>query len=618
MLNINRKQAKADIEELRRKIDYHNYRYYTLDAPEVADSDYDELVRRLLKLEADYPELITPESPTQRVGATPDNAFTPVHHRARMLSLGNAFSLADLEDFLKRVSRELSGEKIEFVCELKMDGLAVSLTYDEGRFVRGATRGDGEYGEDITVNLKTIRSLPLKLNKPEISPLFEVRGEAYLAKAQFNKINEERQLEEKPLFANPRNAAAGSLRQLDPKVTDRRALRIYLFALGYIAGRSFKTHWEILEFLRGAGFPVNPNIRRVGSMDEAYRYCLDWQKRRDELPYEIDGIVIKVNNLAQQERLGATSKAPRWSIAYKFPAEQSTTVIKDIIVSVGRTGALTPTAVLEPVRLAGSRISMATLHNEDEIKRKDIRVGDRVIIQKAGDVIPEVVAPVVSKRDGSEKLFTMPKKCPVCGGKAERLPGEAVRRCVNIACPAQIFAGIVHFGSRAAMDIEGLGPSVVKYLLNAGAIKDFSDLYYLRFDEIKKAVSHFQNTAANNLLSAIEISKNRPLSRLLFALGIRHVGKRTAEILADHWRSVDDLAAASYEELAEIMEVGPVIAESVIAFFKENNNRRVIKRLAAAGVNMAVTKATSSPKIFTGKSFVLTGKLTTLTRHNAE
>ncbi len=618
MLNINYREAKAEIEQLRRTIDHHNHRYYTLDAPEVSDSEYDELVRRLLKLEADYPDLVTAESPTQRVGATPDNAFVSVRHRTRMLSLSNAFSLEDLENFLKRVSRELSGEKIEFVCELKMDGLAVSLTYEKGRFVRGATRGDGKTGEDITANLKTIRSLPLKLNISDVPPVFEVRGEVFLSKDQFLRINKERAAAEKSLFANPRNAAAGSLRQLDPKVTDRRRLQIYLFALGYIEGRSFKTHGDILEFLRGVGFPVNAKIRKVGSMDEAYRYCLDWQKQRDELPYEIDGIVIKVNDLDQQRRLGATAKAPRWSIAYKFPAEQRTTLVKDIVVSVGRTGALTPTAVLEPVRLSGSLISMATLHNEDEIQRKDIRIGDTVIVQKAGDVIPEVVAPVASKRDGSEKLFIMPKVCPVCGGKVERLKGEAIARCINIACPAQIFAGIVHFGSRGAMDIEGLGPSTVKSLLEAEAIKDISDLYYLKFADIKEKVPHFQDKAAGNLLSAIEASKKRPLSRLIFALGIRHVGARTAEVLADRFLSVKGLAAASYDELADIMEVGPVIAQSVISFFSEDNNQRIISRLRLAGLEMTAKKEQREASKFNGKSFVLTGKLTTLTRHQAE
>jgi len=617
VLNINYQKAKVEIERLRKKIDYHNYRYYTLDAPEVVDSEYDELVRRLLELEKQYPDLITPESPTQRVGATPDNAFTAVRHRVRMLSLGNAFSLEDLEDFLNRVSKELSGEKVEFVCELKMDGLAVSLTYDRGRFIQGATRGDGETGEDITANLKTIRVLPLKLSSSALPPLFEVRGEAYLAKARFHKLNETRLREEKPPFANPRNAAAGSLRQLDPKVTDSRGLSIYLFALGYIEGRRFKTHWEILEFLRSAGFPVNPNIRRVGSLDEAYRYCLDWQERRDELPYEIDGIVIKVNNLDQQRRLGATAKAPRWSIAYKFPAEQRTTLVKDIVISVGRTGALTPTAVLEPVRLAGSLISMATLHNEDEIKRKDIRIGDTVIVQKAGDVIPEVVAPVVSKRDGSEKLFTMPTVCPVCDGKVERLKGEAVARCVNITCPAQILAGIVHFGSRRAMDIEGLGPSTVKYLLESGAIKDVSDIYYLNFDDVKAKIPHFQDKAAANLISAIEKSKKRPLSKLVFALGIRHVGERTAEVLVDHYKSMNNLAGATYDELAELMEIGPVIAQSIIAFFSEENNQRIITRLFTAGVEMSAREEKSELKIFSGKTFVLTGKLTTLTRDRA-
>lgn len=568
-------------------------------------------------METKFPEIVTPDSPTQRIGAPPSEAFAPVKHRNRMLSLSNAFSIDDLEAFLNRVSRELSGEKINFVCELKLDGVAVSLTYENGRYVKGATRGDGEVGEDITANLRTVRSIPLNLRGKNMSPLMEVRGEAFLSKDQFHDLNREREDEGLPLFANPRNAAAGSLRQLDPKITADRQLKIYLFAVGYAEDRSFKTQWETLEFLRNAGFPVNPNVRLVETMEAAYRYCLEWQEKRDSLPYEIDGVVIKVNNLEQQARLGETSKAPRSAIAYKFPAEQRTTIIKDIALNVGRTGALTPTAVLEPVRVAGSTISLATLHNEDEIRRKDIRIGDTVIIQKAGDVIPEVVAPVVSKRTGTEIKFKMPNKCPVCGAAVERIGGEVVARCTNIACPAQTFERIIHFGSRAAMDIEGFGPSVIAYLLNNNVVKDVSDVYYLTIDQLKENVPHFQEKAARNLHQAIQRSKQRPISRVLFALGIRHVGSHLADVLAERFGSVESISKASYDDLIAIDEVGPKIAESVVNFFAEEKNRKVIKRLQDAGVRLKEA-VRAGKELLKGKSFVLTGALERFTRREAE
>lgn len=603
--------------ELRDLINHHNYRYYVLYSPEISDSEYDELMRELIEVEESFPEIITPDSPTQRVGAAPSQAFASIRHKGKMLSLANAFSLDDLESFLKRVSRELAGEKIDFICELKMDGVAVSLTYEKGYLTKGATRGDGEVGEDITGNLKTIRSLPLKMRGVSPPPILEARGEAYLSREIFAGINKDRANQEKPLFANPRNAAAGSLRQLDPGVTARRRLKIYLFAVGYVEGRSFGTHSETLDFLRQSGFPVNPHIRLADSIDAAYRYCQEWQEKRGSLPYEIDGVVIKVNNIDQQSRLGETSKAPRWSVAYKFPAEQRTTVVKNITVSVGRTGALTPTAVLEPVRVAGSTISMATLHNEDEIRRKDIRIGDTIVIQKAGDVIPEVVAPVVSKRDGSEIQFKMPANCPVCGAMVERLEGEAVARCTNIACPAQTFERIIHFGSRGAMDIEGFGPSVAASLLEKKAIADVSGIYYLSAERLKERVPHFQEKAADNLYQAIQRSKERPLSRLIFALGIRHVGSHLADVLADYFGSIDCLSAATYDELVSIDEVGPRIAESAVNFFAEARNRQVIENLRRADVNMKSEKAAESG-VLQGKSFVLTGTLPNLTRSVAE
>lgn len=611
------KAVQKRIAELREVINYHNYRYYVLDSPEISDAEYDELMQELIALEEKHPQFISPESPTQRIGAAPAEGFPPIKHPSKMLSLANAFSFADLEAFLKRVSKELEGEKLEFVCELKMDGVAVSLTYENGRYVKGATRGDGETGEDITGNLKTIRSLPLILRIAKAPSFMEVRGEAYLSKGQFKAINKERSEEGLPLFANPRNAAAGSLRQLDPKITAERNLKIFLFSVGYVEGREFSTQWESLEYLKQAGFPVNPHIKLVDSIEAAYRYSQEWQEKRDGLPYEIDGTVIKVNSLLQQDRLGATTKSPRWSIAYKFPAEQRTTVVKDIAINVGRTGALTPTAVLEPVRVSGSTISMATLHNEDEIRRKDIRIGDTVVIQKAGDVIPEVVAPVISKRSGDEKIFVMPKNCPVCGASVERIGGEVVARCTNIACPAQTFERLLHFGSRGAMDIEGFGPSVILQLLEKRLIADVADIYFLTREQLLEGVSHFADKAADNLCQAIERSRERPLSRLIFALGIRHVGSHMADVLAENFPSLEALAKAKYEDLEAIPEVGPKIAESVVAFFAEKRNEWVLEKMKKAGVRFKEElKAAEIP--LRGLSFVLTGTLKSLTRVQAE
>ncbi len=611
-------QIRKKIEQLRKQINYHNYRYYVLDSPEISDSEFDQLMAELQALEEKYPELITPESPTQRVGGTPAEQFTPVRHRTKMLSLANAFSLAELDSFFSRIERELKGGKIELVCELKMDGVAVSLEYEKGLYVRGATRGDGEVGEDITANIKTIRSLPLVLQSQDPPDYLEVRGEAYLSKESFKQINREREIENKPLFANPRNAAAGSLRQLDPQITASRDLDIYLFALGEVEGKSFASQWGVLEFMRSVGFPVNPHIRLVSSIKEAYQFCQTWQQKREDLPYEIDGVVIKVNDLKQQEILSETSKAPRWAVAYKFPAEQRTTKLKDIIVSIGRTGAATPTAILEPVRIAGSTVGRATLHNEDEIHRKDIRIGDTVIVQKAGDVIPEVVASVISKRTGKEKIFQMPRVCPVCTATIRRLPGEAVAYCTNLSCPAQVFERLLHFGSRAAMDIDGFGPSVIKSFLKSGTVRDPADIYFLSQEEIKKLVPHFQDKAAANLYQAIARSKNRPLSRLLFALGIRFVGSHTAEVLAQKFLSMDKLSQASEEDLTSISEIGPVTAKSLVTFFSQPENLSLIDKLKEAGVTMTEVSTKPSEGELSGVTFVLTGTLKSMSRKIAE
>lgn len=605
------------LKELRNLINYHDYRYYVLDSPEISDAEYDELMKELISIEEAHPELVTPDSPTQRVGAPPAEGFLPVRHRSRMLSLADAFSFDELSAFFERVGRVLPGEEVDYVCELKIDGTAISLNYEDGLLTRGATRGDGETGEDITSNIKTIRSIPLRLQLEEPPAFMEVRGEAYFSKEQFEEINKERSKEGLSLFANPRNAAAGSLRQLDPSITARRELDSIFYSLGYVSGISFGTHWEVLQFLKKAGFKISKYAERAGDSQEVFDFCSRWQERRDTLPYEIDGGVIKVDSLDQQARLGATSKSPRWAIAYKFPAEQRTTKVVDITVNVGRTGAVTPVAILEPVRVAGSTVSRATLHNEDEMRRKDVRIGDTVIVQKAGDVIPEVVAPVTSKRTGAERVYRMPKKCPVCGADVVRPPDEAVARCTGIACPAQIFERILHWASRGAMDIDGLGPAVVSQLLEKGMIEDVADLYYLTKEDLLE-IEHFADKAAENLLNAIEVSRNRPLSKLLFGLGVRHVGSHVASVLAKHYPSMENLKGASYDDLVMTKEVGPRIAESVVAFFKQNRNLRVLDKLKQAGARMKEAHKAEVPQKLARLTFVLTGTLTRFTREQAK
>ncbi|MGE5588778.1 MAG: NAD-dependent DNA ligase LigA [Clostridia bacterium] len=610
------------IRKLRDEIEFHNHRYYVLDDPVISDSEYDALMRELVELEAQYPELVTPDSPTQRVGAAPAEAFAAVVHRAPMMSLANVYSVEEIRAFDARVRRALGGEPVEYVAELKIDGLAVSLTYEDGRFVRGATRGDGTTGEDVTHNLRTIRSIPmrLRLDRP-IS--IDVRGEVYMIRREFHRLNEKRRAAGEQLFANPRNAAAGSLRQLDPKVTAARPLDIFVYGIGYVSGAGSaapETHLEALGLLREAGFRTNPNTRLCRTVDEVVDYCAYWGERRDTLDYEIDGVVVKVNSLAQQERLGATARSPRWAVAYKFPARQAMTMVRDIIVQVGRTGTLTPVAVLDPVELAGSTVSRATLHNEDIIKAKDIRVGDTVVVEKGGDVIPEVVKVVADRRTGAEREFRMPEKCPECGADVVRLEGEAASRCVGgMGCPAQVRETILHFASRDAMDIEGMGPSLVAQLLESGLVKTVADIYDLKLDDIAR-LERMGKKSAENLLRAIEGSKDRPLHRLVFALGIRHVGERSARDLAERFGTMDRLAAATYEELTGVPDVGPKVAESVLSFFREPRNREILRRLAEAGVNMKETEKAVTPREspLAGKTVVLTGTLERFTRKEAE
>jgi DNA ligase (NAD+) len=619
--DVNKKEAEKIIGDLRDEINKHNYYYYIKDAPVITDSEYDSLFRKLQNLEEKFPGLIIDSSPTQRVGAPVEGGFKTVEHGEKMLSLQDVFDYGELEDFLKRIEKDLGKpvEEIDFVCELKIDGSAVSLLYENGKFVRGATRGDGLTGEDITSNLKTINSIPLSLmdSGRGIPDRLEVRGEVYLGKKEFLRINREREEEGQPVFANPRNAAAGSLRQIDPSMTAKRRLNIFIYGAVAESAADIEGHYKLLEYLKGLGLRVNPNIRLVRGVDRIKEYIESWKDERKKLSYETDGIVIKVNDFGFQQKLGQTSRNPRWAAAYKYPPEQAVTRVLDIEVSVGRTGALTPVAVLEPVKVAGSTISHATLHNEDEVKRKDVRIGDRVIIHKAGDVIPEIVKAVPEERDGSEKEFKMPLKCPVCGSRVVRLEGEAAHRCTSIACPAQQFERIVHFVSKSGMDIDGLGPSIVEKLIEEGLIKDVADIYYLGYDDII-SLENFREKSTNNLLGAIEESKKRPLSRLLFALGIRFVGSHTADIISERFKDLDSLMDAGFDDIQAVKEVGPRIAESIVDFFREEQNRKVIEKLRKAGLNFGAGKKDVKKKAgFDGKTFVLTGKLDGYTREEA-
>lgn len=617
---MDEQQAKERIDQLRELINYHNHRYYVLDSPEISDAEYDELMRELQRLEQEFPHLITPDSPTQRVGAAPIEAFGVVEHKVPMLSLGKAFSRDELLAWHKRVSGMLGVQSFEMVGELKMDGLAVALIYEDGRFVTGATRGDGYRGEDITQNLRTIKSIPLSIPK-DAPRRFEVRGEVFLSKNGFKKLNEERARAGQPLFANPRNAAAGSVRQLDPRITAQRPLDIYIYGLGWAeGGKELATHWDTLKYLQSLGFKVNPRNELLQDLQQAESYYQRWVQEREHLPYEADGIVFKVNRFDFQQRLGEVGGEPRWAIAYKFPATQANTRLLDIGISVGRTGTLNPYAILEPVNVGGVIVKRAALHNEDDIRRKDIRIGDTVIVQRAGDVIPEVVAPVTSLRTGKEKVFVMPSKCPVCGAEVIKPEGEAMSRCTNVACPAQVHELVKHFVSRGAMDIEGIGEKLAEALLKSGLIKDAADIYALKDkkDELVK-LERMGEKSASKILKAIEESKNRPLSRVIFALGIRHVGSETAEILAKNLGSIDKLAQATKEELMAIPTIGPKIADSITAFFRQDSNRRVIEKLRKAGVRMAEeTPEKPSELPLAGMEFVITGKLDSFTRSEAE
>ena len=607
---------KKRVEKLREEIEYHNYRYYILDQPEISDAQYDRLMRQLEKLEKDYPELRSPNSPTQRVGASPLEEFEIVRHTIPMLSLANAFDETEARDFDKRVKKFLgTSEEVEYVTEPKFDGLAIELVYERGQFVVGSTRGDGVNGENITQNLRTIKTIPLQLIRKEIPvpDRLEVRGEAIMQLKKFKELNRKREEIGEPPFANPRNAAAGSVRQLDPKITAERPLETYLYGLGEVRGWTFKTQWEVLKTLPKWGLRTNPHVRKCKGIEEVLDYYHEMNEKRETLPYEIDGTVIKVNRFDLQVRLGEIARSPRWALAFKFQPKQETTKILDIVVQVGRTGALTPVAVMEPVKVGGVEVSRATLHNQDEIDKKDVRVGDTVVIQRAGDVIPEVVEVIPSKRKGTEKKFKMPSKCPVCG--AEVVKEEAIHRCIGLDCPAQLKGRIRHFASKRAMDIEGLGVKLIDQLVDKGLVKDVADIYYIKKEQLIE-LERMADKSAQNIIDAIEKSKTKPLSKFLYALGIRHVGETTAEDLARHFPWLDDFFDLSEEDLMEVDGIGPEVAASVYQFFRDKKNRESIALLKKAGVKVIEPKAKEKGKL-AGKTFLFTGALKTLERDEA-
>jgi len=612
-----------EVEELREKIRYHNYLYYVLNAPEISDAEYDRLFKRLLELEEKYPELITPDSPTQRVGAEPQKEFRQVRHRQPMLSLDDCFGGDELKDFDARIKRLLGDvDHIEYTVEPKIDGLAVELVYEKGRLTVASTRGDGYVGEDVTPNIKTILSVPLVLRQKKgglpVPELLEVRGEVYMEKEAFKRLNREREEKGLPLFANPRNAAAGSVRQLDPKITARRPLNIFCYGIGEISNLyKIKTQYELMLQLQEWGLRINrPYIRLCSSVEEVISYCAYLEEIREEFPYEIDGAVVKVNSLELQMRLGTKARSPRWAVAYKFSPVQETTKILDIEVQVGRTGVLTPVACLEPVEVGGVVVKRATLHNQEEIEKKDIRIGDTVVVQRAGDVIPEVVMPIKSKRTGDERVFKMPDHCPVCGTEVIQKKGEVAVRCPNRNCPAQIRAALRHFVSKGAMDIEGIGERIIDQMIEKGLVKEEPDLYYLSLEDLKK-LEGIQDKSAANIINAIEKSKKTTLARFIYALGIRHVGEHTAQLLAEYFGSLDSLRKASLEDLLLIKGIGEETARSVKAFFEDEKNLRNVERLLKAGITFEEIRPEIGSPIM-GKTFVFTGALKSMTRSEAK
>jgi DNA ligase (NAD+) len=597
-------------EELRRQIDFHNYRYYVLDSPEVADAEYDQLMEELRRIEADHPELQSPDSPTQRVGAGPAAQFAVVQHRVPMLSLANAFSADALRAWHERITRLAGREVRDFTIEPKIDGLAISLRYSDGRFEIGATRGDGSQGEDITANLKTVRTVPLNL-RDDPPTYLEVRGEVYLSRTAFQKINDERAASSQPLFANPRNCAAGSVRQLDSRITARRPLDVFIYALGEAEGWQPRTQWDMLEAFLKWGFKTNPNNRRADTIEDVVGACAEWEHRRETLDYEIDGVVVKVNDLDLQSELGAVGREPRWAIAFKFPPMQATTRLIDIGINVGRTGSLNPFAILEPVQVSGVTVKQASLHNEDDIRRKDIRIGDTVLVQRAGEVIPQVLGPILSKRPPDAQPYELPRECPVCHSPVVRPEGEAMARCTGgfAKCFSQRFELLKHFVGRGSMDIETMGEKLAWSLIEQKLVYDPSDIYQLTREQLV-GLERMGDKSAQNVLDNIEASKTRPLSRVLFALGIRYVGYQTAELLARAFGTMDRLRNASLEEIVGVEGIGPKIAESVYAWFRDPDalNVGILDKLAAAGVNMWEASTTRGGPL-AGVTIVVTGRL---------
>ncbi len=602
------------MRELVELVSYHDIKYYVEDSPEVSDYEYDMLLRELRNLEERYPALVLPDSPTQRVSGKALDEFPQVEHMVAMLSLDNCYNEEELREFDARIRKLLGGEPVEYVVEIKIDGLGIALMYEDGALVRGATRGDGRIGEEVTQNMKTIKSVPLRLRPDRISTA-EVRGEVYMSKDGLRRLNKARERAGEPLFANPRNAAAGSIRQLDPKVAASRPLDAFLYTLSYSKESMPPTHQECLSLMRSSGLRTSPHTRVFNGIEEVLGHIASWESKRDDLEYEIDGMVVKVNSLEQQRRLGYTAKNPRWAIAYKYPPKQMTTRLVGIDVQVGRTGALTPVAVLEPVQVGGVTVTHATLHNEDEVRRKDLRVGDHVLIERAGEVIPQVVKPIIEKRTGSEKEFRMPGSCPVCGSKAVREEGEAIRRCVNASCPAQVKERLRHFCSRDAMDIEGVGPALVDLLVEGGLVNDVADLYDLT-KEVLLGLEGIAERSSQNIMRAIRGSTDREFPRVLFALGIRHVGRTTANDLADAFGGMEGLMSASKEELSKVEGVGDVVAGAIRNFFENPSNRKLVDRLREAGLSMRSAPRSKGP--LAGKLFLFTGELDSMARSEAE
>ena len=611
--------TQNQVEALREQIRYHERKYFIDDQPQISDQEYDQLMKALERLEAAHPELVTSDSPTQRVGG--ETALgTSVPHREQMLSLDNTYSPEELYGFDQRVRKALPDLPVAYVTELKIDGLGVALLYEDGRLVRGATRGDGEYGEDVTANLRTIRTIPLRLTQNQPMPtVLEVRGEVFILQDQLDAVNQQRIAADQAPFANARNAAAGSVRLLDSAITASRPLDIFIYSLGYVEGIEIANHAEALVLLADLGFKMNPYTESHSSIEKVIAYCHRWIANRETLPYDTDGIVVKVDSLQQQERLGTTAKSPRWAISCKFPARQVTTQIEAIEVQVGRTGVLTPVAILAPVQLAGATITHATLHNEQELIRKDVRVGDMVVLERSGDVIPKIIAVSTGQRKGTEKIFRLPDHCPVCETPVQRSADEAAIRCVNLACPAQLKRRIEHFASRNALNIDGLGPALVDQLVETGLIRDVGDLYTLKQEEVAN-LERMGEKSAENLMNAIEASRHVPVAKVLFGLGIPHVGANVAELLIDHFSSIDALAAASPEDIKNIHGIGPQIAESILNFFSQPRVQGFLERLKDAGLQWAAESselAAASASIFAGKTFVLTGSLSTMTRSAA-